>query len=110
MKTKRKLFNTTRKSQDEAFRYLKTIKRPVMILVRDIDEKGRDAFEFDRVRILYPNGNCEYLYTTCVFARKVFNKSCFCRDNLNDTIDGMKAHQAEDQVFFGLRIFEVIEL
>ena len=103
-------------TQDNFYRKLRNIKRPVLIIVKrkkdSLPLMARDSrfrLQLTKVRILYPDGNCEYSHEHFDKAYfNLFHKSCFAWTavDLNDTVSRMKKFDKE----YGCLIHEVIEL
>lgn len=103
-------------TQDAIYKKLKKIKKPVLIVVKrkkdSLPLMARDSrfrLQLTKVRILYPDGNCEYSHEHIDQTYfNLFSKSCFAwmAVDLNDTVRKMKKYDKA----VGYLIHEVIEL
>lgn len=85
----KKLNNKWKYGSDEIYEQLKQIKRPVMLFVGMDDKKSVR----ERIRILYPNGNCWYLNDTAARNwEESFLCCCFVASTLIDTVNAMKRY------------------
>jgi hypothetical protein len=87
----------------DAYKKLARIKRPVLIYLRA--PKGNE--DMNRIRILYPNGLCEYLHDDSVFLNDEFARSCFHFDGiqLSHIVKRMKKYDGNY-----LRIYKIEKL
>jgi len=76
------------------YKKLLKIKNPVLIEVSAYND-------FDRYRILYPDGMCEYSFIT---SYTQFNRSCFQKSTLEATVKGMEDY---DEVYEIVKIQEI---
>lgn len=104
--------NKTQKTvaaKEPKFTGINKIKKPVLLIVDR--PNGSDKFynKFNRIRILYPNGKCEWNFKSKYNPTNgKFELSCFIPDRrtLDKTVAAMQNYDRDN----GLKIVEVIEL
>lgn len=93
------------KKASKVYKRLKKINRPVMLIVRSVDERDNPDQKFrkdlHKVRILYPDGQCEYCFeytSKTSWGSYFFDRSCFMSyDSLSKTVVDMRKYDIEDR-------------
>jgi hypothetical protein len=88
-----------------SYKTLKNIKKPVLIVAKNLSASRKDLTKFSRLRILYPNGRCEYFHEAWSNESLGFETSCFSEQDLAKTVEGMARHDRHL-----VKIVEIIEL
>lgn len=81
----------------DIYQKLLKIENPVMLTVES-------EYPDHRLRILYPDGMCEYIYAHDLISK--CKKSCFTQPNLKSTLNAMEHYD----LVHNLDIIDVIEL
>lgn len=93
------------------YKQLLNIKRPVMIVCCKPKSDRKHHRQIERVRILYPNGHCEYLFefwdSTHYFT---FAKSCYIPSGETKLKTTVEAMYKWDRYEYPLRKFKVVPL